>query len=285
MIVDVARAALQEASLDGSPTRLDALLQLASRLGLREAVLREELEKVVEERLAFHMVGQVRPSLNYRERQGLVKRRLEKLFGGAVSDGLLEAVARLQTAIATSRVQSRLGMRSLEAGAANDLLFRQGFRCRVCGAPLRDAIRLPAPQFVDGIEPVHQESLEHQVPYYLVGNATEYEVQCLLCNMLKRDRIGVQEDGFVLCGNVHRPQDRERTRRRMAYWRLHANPACTAPGCMQSSGHSVLLMGPAAGGEELNYDTMSPLCLNHAPSGSYWLHEAEAAVTGRTVHA
>jgi hypothetical protein len=186
---------------------------------------------------------------------------------------LVSLVTKIQTAVDMAADARRQGIGDIEVGEVSGLLEDQGFRCAACGVPLREAIRRRTKVFPSGYEPVLDETLEHRTPFYLVGNSTAFEVLCSACNNLKNDKLGVQEDGLVLCGNTFR-RDRAQVLRRVAFWSLNEHPSCANPQCEAGAQTSCMLLAPRLEMQPMGVDNLIHFCIDHAPVGlSYWLHE------------
>ena len=209
MISELCQALLRHLSVpSGSTGRVDDLLGAAEAIGLDRAKLVTQLESVLEERIALRLVTTPKAHTNFRQRRRAVHGRLRQLIEPARLQGdmgegaeLVALVTKIQTAIDMAADTRRQGIGDVEVGEVSGLLEGQGFRCAACGVPLRHSIRRRAEVFA-GTKSVLDETLEHRTPFYLVGNSTVFEVLCRPCNTLKNDRLGVQEDGLVLCGNT-----------------------------------------------------------------------------------
>lgn len=163
-------------SNSGRPS-IDSLLTVANALGLDRADLEEDARSMIEERMAFWLIGSVRTKQNYRERQRVIQRRLSFLLeAGEISEGdfgdLVESIANLQARIGIAAGQHRLGIANVDEATHVELLTSQGARCSVCGVPLKASARNPSGRFEDGREPLGESTLEHVIPFYLVGNET-----------------------------------------------------------------------------------------------------------------
>ena len=290
MIAQLCQVLMRHLSIqNGSTGRVEELLGAADAIGLDRDRLVEQLEDVLEERIALRLITPPKSYSNFGQRRRAVRSRLVKLIDPAklridlAEDAELVAlVTKIQTAVDMASDVRRQGISDVEVGEVAGLLEAQGFRCAACGVPLRHSIRRRTNVFPSGYEPVLEETLEHRTPFYLVGNTTEFEVLCRPCNTLKNDRLGVQEDGLVLCGNTFRPRDRVQVLRRVAFWSLNEHPRCANPQCGAGSQTSCMLLAPRIGLHPLGIDNLAHFCIDHAPIGSsYWLHE-ERSVAQQT---
>lgn len=290
MIAELCRVLMNHLSIQGGTVgRVEELLGAADALGLDRDRLVGQLENVLEERIALRLVTPPKSHANFRQRRRAVHRRLAELIEPASlgSDLAEEAelvalVTKIQTAIDMAADARRQGIGDVEVGEVSGLLEAQGFRCATCGVPLRHSIRRRTAVFASGYEPVLDETLEHRTPFYLVGNATAFEVLCRACNSLKNDRLGVQEDGLVLCGNTLRPRDRAQVLRRVAFWSLNERPCCAHSGCEAGARTSCMLLTPRNAKHPLGIDNLTHFCIDHVPVGSsYWLHDELSATTRR----
>lgn len=288
MIAELCRVLMRHLSVQGgSIGRVEELLGAADAIGLDRDRLVEQLEHVLEERIALRLLTPPKTHSNFGQRRRTVHRRLVKLIEPAslqielVEEAELVAlVTRIQTAVDRATNARRQGIGDIEVGEVSGLLETQGFRCAACGVPLRHSIRRRTDVFPSGYEPVMKETLEHRTPFYLVGNSTAFEVLCRACNTLKNDKLGVQEDGLVLCGNTFRPRDRAQVLRRVAFWSLSERPSCASPGCEASAHSSCMLLAPRLAIHALGVDNLTHFCIDHAPVGqAYWLHEELAATS------
>lgn len=281
MIAELCRALLRHVSLQsgGSIGRLEELLSAAAAIGIDRERLIEQLENVLEERIALRLLTPPRAHSNYGHRRRAVHRRLVKLIDPATlrrdlneEEELVALVTKIQTAVDMAAGTQRQGIGDIETGEVSDLLEDQGFRCAACGVPLRHSIRRRTDLFSSGYEPVIGETLEHRTPFYLVGNSTAFEVLCRACNSLKNDKLGVQEEGLVLCGNTFRPRDRALVLRRVAFWSLNERPKCAYLNCHAGAQTSCMFLAPRLDSQPLGVDNLSHFCIEHAAIGSYWLH-------------
>lgn len=274
---------------EGSTGRVGELLGAADAIGLNRDKLVEQLENVLEERIALRLISPPKSYANFGQRRRSVRRRLVRLIDPAglridlAEDAELVAlVTKIQTAVDMAADARRQGIGDVEAGEVSGLLQAQGFRCAACGVPLRHSIRRRTSVFASGYEPVLDETLEHRTPFYLVGNSTDYEVLCRPCNTLKNDRLGVQEDGLVLCGNTFRPHDHAQVLRRVAFWSLIERPDCAHPQCDAGARTSCMLLAPRVNLNPLGADNLKHFCIDHAPVGlSYWLHDELSATSSQ----
>jgi hypothetical protein len=260
---------------------LAAYLELARLFSIDVETLKADLAALVRERLLMALVGNVSTRLNFDERQRHLAYRLAQLSN---SDGryvprpdapeVIE-LAEIHQAIASALSESKDGIVSLDESAASDLLTTQGFRCAACGVPLRTHVRHKSALFADGYEPVAESAhLDHIVPHYFLGNVGGRRLLCSACYTLKNDRIGVQEDGFVVTGNHIRRKDQRAIRRRAAYWTLERVRRCEATGCCAGSAHSVLLVQRKTLTSPFAYGHLSVRCRDHAAADAFWVHDA-----------
>lgn len=282
MIAELCQILMRHLSVQGgSMGRVEELLGAADAIGLDRDRLVGQLEKVLEERIALRLLTPPQTHANFGQRRRAVHRRLIKLIEPArlrinldADAELVALVTRIQTAVDMAADTRRQGIGDVEVGEVSGLLESQGFRCAACGVPLRHSIRRRTEVFTSGYEPVLDETLEHRTPFYLVGNSTAFEVLCRGCNTLKNDKLGVQEDGLVLCGNTFRPRDRAQVLRRVAFWSLNERPTCAHAQCEADAHRSCMLLAPRVDRYPLGVDNLTHFCIDHAPIGlSYWLHD------------
>lgn len=291
MIAELCKVLMRHLSVQGGNIgRVEELLGAADAIGLDRDKLVGQLENVLEERIALRLITSPKSHPNFRQRRRAVHRRLAGLIepGSLQIDlaeeaELVDLVTKIQTAVDMAADARRQGIGDVEIGEVSGLLEAQGFRCAACGVPLRHSIRRRTNVFSSGYEPVSEETLEHRTPFYLVGNSTAFEVLCRPCNNLKNDRLGVQEDGLVLCGNTFRPRDRTQVLRRVAFWSLNERPVCAHAHCDGGAQSSCMLLAPLIDRQPLGVDNLTHFCIEHAPIGlSYWLHNELAATASAT---
>jgi hypothetical protein len=286
MIAELCRVLMRNLSVQGgSIGRVEELLGAADAIGLDRDRLVQQLESVLEERIALRLLTPPKAHANFGQRRRAVHRRLVKMIEPArlqtdlaAEAELVALVTKIQTAVDMAADARRQGIGDTEVGEISGLLKAQRFRCAACGVPLRHSIRRRTNVFPSGYEPVLDETLEHRTPFYLVGNSTAFEVLCQGCNTLKNDKLGVQEDGLVLCGNTFRPRDHAQVLRRVAFWSLNERPSCADPQCEAGAQTSCMLLAPRFELHPLGVDNLTHFCIDHAPIGlSYWLHEELSA--------
>lgn len=270
MIREVVSAQLE--AMGAAVPTIATLLQAADAAGMNKTELEGDLADLITERLFFHLIGPVRPELTRRERSSMVRRRLLALgLDEDMADAMVAPIVLAQGAIDQARGARRESIDSLEETRLAELLRTQSYRCRTCRVPLRDRVRQRTllPQFnTSGLEPVFIPTLDHVLPFYLVGNETPYVLLCRPCNSVKKDRLGRQEDGFVVAGNTARTHEDSAIQRRVAFWRLNASPECSVCG---SSG-SVLLLARRDRHERFVAENLRTVCAVCATAQDYWLH-------------
>lgn len=267
---------LLAATLARTTVTTDDLLFLAEVIGIDRQALEIDVLALMKERIAFWLLGNDVPSENFSQRKRFVDRRIrERLVdrGARLPQvvALIEAIALFQGRVQSAQASRRLSISTLEEPSVRELYRQQDYRCACCGTPLLASFRKQCGRFGDGFEPVAEAHLDHVVPYYLFGNEGEYELLCSGCNLLKNDRIGVQEDGFVISGNHVRRKDEYSIRRRTAFWTLYSIRRCEHRGCNHSSKTSILLVQPRED-RIFSYGNLSVFCPEHASAGGYYLH-------------
>jgi hypothetical protein len=260
---------------------ISGLLRLAGTLGIDMGALQTEVVGLLRERILLWLIGDVRTDLGFSERRQVVLRRL-KVLSPALSalhlkSDVVTRLAEFQAAIAeASRLPTRETLSRIDEVTCFDVLSRQGFRCAVCGIPVRERARRGSNRFPGSKEPVVRPTLEHRLPYYLVGNVTDYEILCLHCNRTKHDRVGLQEDGFVLAGNFLRRHETDRVATRTAFWTLWRHRRCICTGCQWTSADGVLFVERVSPRSPFSLDNLRPVCEEHASDRAIWLHAGRA---------
>jgi hypothetical protein len=264
---------------DRSATKsdLNQLLSTVEKCGLDARGLERDIRNLIEERLLFWLIGDSRRQLNMVERKRFLTRRLRSILPSEtfakleVEGDTLERLAEFQAAVSSVTSSQRVGVSSIEERHLVSLFRVQNYRCAVCGVPLHGSVVRETPLFESQREPVVQIHLDHVVPYYLSGNYSPYELLCLNCNTLKRERIGVHEDGHVLSGNHFMRRNEGVVARRMAFWTIYANRKCHHVGCGVGSASSSLFVQPKQG-KLFTYGNLEVRCLDHADDAARWLH-------------
>lgn len=257
---------------------VESLLAICNLLGMDEAKLRTDLKALLQQRIVLWLVGEINSGYNFTERKRQIARRFRKFPDAnlgeilADSDGLLSIIAKMQSAAASARASVRTGIASVEEGYLRDLYAVQNFRCAVCGVPLHMNYRKSCDRFSDGLEPYLSPELDHVIPFYLLGNAVDYELLCSQCNSIKNDRLGVHEDGFVLSANHIRSRDQRAIARRMAFWSLYVTRHCEMEGCETNTALGVLFVQPKHN-RLFSYGNLECKCAEHASESAWWLHE------------
>lgn len=259
-----------------SRDRLDALLRFAELVGMDHESLYLSLIAVSAERITMWLVGVIDESLNYDERCEVVRQRLRRIaiegLSHEQSDRLVRFVVETQARVALASGDRKAGIGSISEVMADGLLEKQGHRCAVCGVPLRSRVRQKSSRFSDGVEPIGREHLDHVLPFYWAGNELNLRVLCSQCNQLKNDRLGMQEDGFVLSGNHVRRRDQSEIRRRVAFWTLARRNACEIVGCQHTATSSLLYVGVRDFRSPWLADNLEIRCDEHSTVKHVWLH-------------
>lgn len=258
------------------------LICLCGFFGVDVTSLRADLTSLVKERLLMHLIGHAPLHLNYGERQRFVAKRLRKL-SGLRSDYTpthlspeVQPLVDIQEAVVSALNEAKDGVHSLDERSALDLIHRQGSRCAICGVPLRASIRRASRMLPDGIEPLSQKyHLDHVVPYYFFGNRGGRQILCAACNLVKNDRIGVQEDGLVISGNHVRNRGRTVIRRRMMFWTLQKSPACGHFGCLENSTTALMFVQLENKSIPYMYGNLVVRCEEHASQDAEWIHQSQ----------
>jgi hypothetical protein len=257
---------------------VEVLLELAESFGLDKHDLEADVRAMIEERLALWLVGNVRVRQNYRDRQGSIRRRFAFLrerrdLADDQFEGLVSELASVQARIATARRQRRTGAGNLDETTSDDLFLDQSDRCAVCGVPLKPAARHSSARFSDGREPLGEGTLDHIVPFYLVGNETKFEYLCRACNVLKNDRLGVHEDGLVVSGNTLRPRDSKEVRKRSIFWTCYKHRRCFNEACEQTPVSTILYASCFDASIPFMLGNIRLSCEGHAPEYAVWIHD------------
>lgn len=262
-----------------SDKELDDLIELSRVFGVDVEQLSKDLAGLVKERLLMQLIGNVPMHLNFGERQHFVARRLRMLSGNTPhyqpNANLPEVLTltEIQQAVASALSESRDGVGNLDERLALDIMQAQGYRCAVCGIPLRASVRKKSSRFADGLEPIAERfHLDHVVPYYFFGNEGGRRILCISCNSVKNDRIGVQEDGFVISGNHIRSRDGQAIRRRMMFWTLEHIKRCEYTPCNADTTNSILLVQARRPDVPFMYGNLEVRCDCHAIEQSVWIH-------------
>lgn len=225
------------------------------------------------------LVGEPETSTNFLQRSRSIDRRLRSLLAqGGVKDparlkNLTSQLATLHGSLRPTFKTRKAGLHTIDESTARHLMIRQNYRCGVCGVPFASAVRKASARFDNSLEPLAEAHLEHVSPYYLFGNEVEYELLCGACNLLKNDRIGVHEDGFVISANHLRSRVNSATGRRMAFWSLYAARKCEYPDCEGDAKSTLLYIEPRNGGL-FTYGNLDVRCEIHAGPEATWIHGA-----------
>ena len=266
---------------DGDPfDRLRSVIELAQIVGIDRHALCRALEAAAAERVSMWLVGLVDESLNYDERHEVVRYRLSKQVGTAMTqqdfDNLVEKVVSAQITVATAMGDRKAGISSIGEPIADDLLSLQESRCAVCGVPLRSGAVRSCAYFEDGVEPVVTEHLDHTLPFYWGGNDGNIRLLCSDCNTLKNDLIGVQEDGLVFTFNHIRARGKRERYRRSAYWALESVDVCAEPACAMGAKDGIRLVSIHDPKSPTVVGNMVVHCFAHAPQTAVWVHDRRA---------
>jgi hypothetical protein len=271
-------------ALDIEQPQLDGLLCAARSVGIDTESLVADLEGVVRERIFMWLVSHVDDSFTYRERKSLVERRLTANATHLSSlpvearEELVNAIASAQSRIAKARTELKTGLRHIYLVESDALLSEQGYRCAACGVPLSHRVRRSCDRFPEGVEPLESPVLDHVDPFYLGGNAGNYQLLCGRCNALKNDFAGVQEDGIVLSGNFLRNRLGEQTRRRMIFWTLCSCDKCVAGSCDRTAKESMLWVAKTRHTVPFTYGNLDVFCTEHAPASAKTVHDDEMLI-------
>jgi hypothetical protein len=255
---------------------LQSLVRLCGFFGIDEQALQKDIRELIAERLGMWLLGEPALCLNFLERREVIERRLLQISrradrSNALQD-LVDFLTKAQARVVAAVEMNKEGLASLSEPTVSSLLEQQGFRCDVCGVPLRSNVVRRTTWFDGGSEPVYAMDVDHTLPFYFGGNDF-LRILCKPCNIIKWDRFGVQEDGPVVCANHLRPRDRLPVRRRMAFWSLARKRTCAADNCDDSSKTSAMLVAAENSAAPATYGNVRPFCLAHAPRTAWWLHE------------
>jgi len=260
----------------GSVEGLEGIVRLAEHFGMDSDTLRRDLEAVAIERTVMWLVGPIDRSLNYDERLAVVRYRLEALRLEGIDSPLEDAVKAIvdaQAVVAVAASSKKVGIHSISEPVADGILASQGYRCAVCGVPLRSRARKGCLRFEAGREPVAREHLDHVMPFYWGGNEGNVRALCEHCNTVKNDRMGVQEDGLVLVANHLRSKARAERWRRAAFWTLQAARGCRSSACSNSAKAGTMFVGKIEPSSPWVYGNLAVWCDTHAPVSTTWLHD------------
>lgn len=276
----IVKALLGASSRAAPPTpSIDHLLDVAGDAGLDGALLRRDLEAVLVERIAMWLVGDIDEGLNYDERYGVVRSRLAPLAGETTDPealgAVIQEVVEAQATISMAKRSSKNGIASITQHVADDVLSSQGYRCAVCGVPLRSRVRLEDHRFQNNVEPVLSEHLDHVLPFYLGGNEGNVRALCLHCNQLKQDLLGVQEDGLILSGNHLLARHAAKRRRRAAFWTLELSHGCAHTNCEHRCTTRMMFVTRSRADAPWVYGNLAVWCSEHAPQAAWWLHHQD----------
>ena len=268
----------QELGSGGATDWCEALIDVATKLGLSGQEVRQDIKTFLYQRILFAAIPSACGASNFVERKQCIQANLLALVGqhgiSEISSTLVEMLAYVSAGLSDGGVGERDSATTFDAYAFAQLLESQGHRCAVCGVPLVENAAVADLHFVDGLERIARKTLEHILPFYLFGNNGSYEVLCEGCNTCKNDRLGVQEDGKVVAGNAVLAAKDVRVRRRLEFWTLHRARRCTVEGCTESSRTSVLYVDanrlPAVLG------ALRVVCRNHAGPTLRWLHHGHS---------
>lgn len=283
-ITNLAAACFQDVCSLDDIDDLTSLINLCDRLGIERTEIEKDLFSVLYERILMWLIGDVEDNQNYTERKEWINYRINQLLHlqGESSNldeesiqKLVEYLTQTQAKIAGQRSTRKLGIGDMAESATTALLKNQKYRCSVCGVPLRSRAKLSTRFIEGGIEPVVSTALDHVAPYYIGGNSSNLQLLCQYCNSVKGDRLGIQEDGFVLSGNHVRPRESLRLRRRMAFWTVQRKRKCDK--CNSGPTDSMLWVEKKNRNAPWTYGNLSVLCNDHATEDSWWLHKEALA--------
>lgn len=257
-----------------SHSDLEDLLRIAASVGLDSEDLQDDLERLLRQRIVLWCAGGIVRDMNFRERERLVVARLRALTGRpktwTPSPFVVRELATLGAQLGNAGVGPRETMSTIDATTRRNLLNEQGNRCAVCGVPLSAGVVRDCPRFESGREPVFTPTLEHIVPFSLVGNKTAFEVLCAPCNSMKRDRLGWQEDGRVVAGNLPLASVQPGLMRRMIFWTLYRRRCCSVADCDNSASTGVLMVDSVT--SPATFGALRVLCVDHSEVKSIWIH-------------
>ncbi len=283
MNADLVRALRESLGWQGSSRSLDDLLVLSAKVGIDVAQLRRDIEALVVERISVWMLGEPSAGLNYGERLNAVRRRVQTMLPestrvSCAESPLIQLLVGLQLRMPQCTGVRKEGIADAPEGTTSQLMKNQGDRCAWCGVPLASRAAHVCSRFPGGVEPVAEAVLDHVLPFYLGGNVGNTQLLCRWCNELKWDRIGVQEDGVVVCGNHLRSRGAGQVRRRMALWTIASSGSCGHEGCREGPRSSVMWVRRRSEPGPWTYGNLVVECSMHAGSSGWWLHEG--CVTG-----
>ncbi len=262
------------------PVQLDEMVETCAAFGMNPNALRDALSAVVAERLMMWLLGDVPTTLNFLERAELVRARLARVGSLDLENGgerevslLVDKLVESHAAIVANTLSRKEGIASIPEPVLSAILSRQGFRCATCGVPVRSSVAKASQRFAEGVEPVLEADLDHTLPYYIGGNLGNVRVLCKPCNILKSDRMGMQEDALVMVGNHLRPKKRSSIERRAALWALEEARGCGMVGCGVGASDSVLWVRRARPSAPWVVWNLVTECSTHADQASRWIHE------------
>ncbi|TWT52008.1 hypothetical protein [Allorhodopirellula solitaria] len=253
---------------------VDEMLGVYGGLGAPVDEIRNDLCAMVRERTIMWLLRRT-TARNFNERTRIMTKRMAELLRiGDQQNGAFQSVVNqlvdLEARITDAENVEKNGTSDTPEASIRDLLKGQGWRCAACGIPLKSHVRRRMPRFAEELEPISEMQLDHVEPFYIAANQTRMEVLCKECNIVKSDRLGVQEDGFVFCANHLRPKNRASTIRRMAFWTTYKTRSCEHDECAATSKDGILLVGRKNLGVAWAYGNLSVWCDNHAPIRDSW---------------
>jgi hypothetical protein len=259
------------------PLSIHDAIETCRAFGLDVARIEHDLMAILEERLAMWLVGDVPSALNFMERAELLHARLHEI-APALSDEtrtayLVDALVECHAGILANLFTKKDRISTVPEPVLTNILIHQGYRCAVCGVPVAARAALPCARFRDGNEPVLKADLDHTIPYYLGGNQGNLRVLCKPCNVLKTDRLGVQEDALVVVGNHLRRRHRTSTLRRMSLWTLELSAGCSADACKSTARDSMLWVRRARTSGPWVVGNLVAECSAHATDDAKWIHD------------
>jgi hypothetical protein len=259
-------------------------LGYASIVGLNTSTLENDIKSLLVQRILFWLISDSRPGLNHNERKRFISRRLRSLLSESDfkkienNDRFLEEISVIQSDFCEYSRSTRAGLNNIDESVLVRLYSKCNYRCAVCGIPIHSSSTKECKYFSNGVEPVGEPHLDHAFPYYLSGNSSPYEVLCSQCNLLKRERIGVQEDGFVISGNHFREKTTGKILRRMAFWSMYNNRCCSFKGCSLTSKETTLFVQSKTG-NLFTYGNIDVVCFDHGVESCRWIHDFEEWVS------
>lgn len=251
---------------------LKNLIKLSDEIGINTSSLEHDLSKVVKERIFMHLIGNVQKELNYRDRKKYVEARLKSISNNRNIKDLVEVISEIQARISDTVNQRKEGITNIAETIASDLLEEQNYRCFICGVPLQERARKKIKFLKNTLEPLVEIQLDHKLPFYLFGNFDNRQLLCKFCNILKSDRLGVHEDGFVLNSNHLRRDEKNSIRRRMGFWTLENKNFCQEEGCSAKFTDSILWVRVKHKNRAWSYGNLIVECSEHAKHNSEWIH-------------